>query len=40
MAAQVNVTNKSINITSATGAAGLVLADRQIITTKGWTITG
>jgi hypothetical protein len=40
MAAQGNVTNKSINITSATGAAGLVLADRQIITTKGWTITG
>lgn len=40
IAAQGNVTSKSINITGATGAAGLVLADRQIITTKGWTITG
>jgi hypothetical protein len=40
MAAQGNVVSKTINITSATGAAGLTLANRQIITTKGWTITG
>lgn len=40
MAAQGNVSSKTINITSATGAAGLTLANRQLITTKGWTITG
>jgi hypothetical protein len=40
MAAQPAVSGKTINITSATGAAGLTLANRQIITTKGWTITG
>ena len=40
MAAQGNVVSKTINITLATGAAGLTLANRQIITTKGWTITG
>ncbi len=40
MAAQGNVTSKAINITSATGAAGLTSADRLVITSKGWTITG
>jgi hypothetical protein len=40
MAAQGNVTSKTINITSATGAAGLSAANRLIITSKGWTITG
>lgn len=40
MAAQGNVTSKTINITGATGAAGLTATDRQIITTRGWTITG
>ena len=40
MAAQGPVTSKTINITSATGAAGLTAADRLIVTSKGWTITG
>jgi hypothetical protein len=40
MAAQGNVVSKTINITSATGAAGLTAADRLIVTSKGWTITG
>lgn len=40
MAAQGNVTSKTINITGATGAAGLTAADRLVITSKGWTITG
>jgi hypothetical protein len=40
MAAQGNVVGKTINITSATGAAGLTTANRQIITNRGWTITG
>lgn len=40
MAAQGNVTSKTINITSATGAAGLSAGDRLVITSKGWTITG
>jgi hypothetical protein len=40
MAAQGNVVSKTINITSATGTAGLTLANRQIITNNGWTITG
>ena len=40
MAAQGNVVSKTINITSATGAAGLTAADRLIITSRGWTITG
>jgi hypothetical protein len=40
MAAQGNVTSKTINITLATGAAGLTAADRLIVTSKGWTITG
>jgi hypothetical protein len=40
MAAQGNVSLKVINITSATGAAGLTPANRQIVTLRGWTITG
>lgn len=40
MAAQGNVVTKTINITSATGAAALTAADRLIVTSKGWTITG
>ena len=40
MAAQGNVVSKTINITGATGAAGLTAADRLIVTSKGWTITG
>lgn len=34
------LTGKTINITSATGAAGLTAGDRAIATGKGWTITG
>lgn len=40
MAAQGVVVSKTINITGATGAAGLTPADRAIITSIGWTITG
>lgn len=40
IAAQGNVTSKTINITGAVGAAGLSAADRLVITSKGWTITG
>jgi len=40
IAAQGNVVSKTINITGATGAAGLTAADRLIVTSKGWTITG
>lgn len=40
MAAQGTVVSKTINITGATGAAGLTAADRLIVTSKGWTITG
>ena len=40
MAAQGNVVSKTIRISSATGAAGLTAADRLIVTSKGWTITG
>jgi hypothetical protein len=40
MAAQGSVVSKTINITSATGAAGLTPANRAIITSIGWTITG
>lgn len=40
MAAQGSVTSKTINITGALGAAGLSAADRLVITSKGWTITG
>jgi hypothetical protein len=40
MAAQGNVVSKTINITGATGAAGLTAANRLIVTSKGWTITG
>jgi hypothetical protein len=34
------VTSKTINITSATGAAALTAGERAIATGKGWTITG
>ena len=34
------LTGKTINITSATGAAGLTAPQRAIATGKGWTITG
>jgi hypothetical protein len=40
MAAGPSVIGKTINITSAVGASGLTTTNRQIITTKGWTITG
>jgi len=40
MAAQGAVVSKTIYITTATGTAGLTLANRQIITNNGWTITG
>jgi len=40
MAAQGNVVSKTINITTATGAAGLTAANRLIVTSQGWTITG
>jgi hypothetical protein len=40
MAAQPSVVSKTINITGATGTAGLTSANRLVITSKGWTITG
>ena len=41
IAAQGNVgAGKGINVTGATGAAGLTAADRLIVTSKGWTLTG
>ena len=40
MAAQGSVSSKTINITSATGAAGLSAGNRAVITGIGWTITG
>lgn len=40
IAAQGTVVSKTINITSCTGAAGLTAADRLVLTSKGWTITG
>lgn len=40
MAAQPSVVSKTINITSATGSAGLTPTNRSVITSKGWTITG
>lgn len=40
MAAQGAVVSKTINITASTGAAGLTAANRLIITSLGWTITG
>ena len=40
MAAQGSVSGKTINITNATGAAGLTAGDRLVITSIGWTITG
>lgn len=40
IAAQGNVVSKTINITSCTGAAGLTPANRLVLTSRGWTITG
>jgi hypothetical protein len=40
LAAQGTVTAKTINITGCTGAAGLTTANRAVITSIGWTITG
>jgi hypothetical protein len=40
IAAQGNVVSKTINITGCTGAAGLTAADRLVLTSRGWTITG
>jgi hypothetical protein len=40
IAAQGNVVSKTIDITGTTGAAGLSLANRQVLTSRGWTITG
>jgi hypothetical protein len=41
MAAQgTQATTKTINITTATGTPGLTAADRLIITSRNWTITG
>jgi len=40
IAAQGSVSGKTINITSATGAAGLSPSDRAVLTSIGWTITG
>lgn len=40
IAAQGNITGKTINITSCTGASSLTASDRLILTSKGWTITG
>jgi hypothetical protein len=40
MAAQPAVIGKTINITTATGTAGLTAANRLIITSKGWIIIG
>ena len=34
------IVSKTIDITSATGAAGLSAGDRLVVTSKGWTITG
>jgi hypothetical protein len=40
IAAQGNVSAKTIDITGATGAGGLTAADRLVLTSRGWTITG
>ena len=40
IAAQGTVTGKTINVTGATGAANLTAADKLVLTSKGWTITG
>jgi len=40
MAAQASVVSKTVDITGAVGASGLTAADRLIVTSKGWTITG
>jgi len=39
IAAQGNVTNKTINITGVTGAASLTTPERTVLTSRGWTIT-
>jgi hypothetical protein len=40
LAAQGTATGKTINITGASGAAGLTAGDRTVITSLGWTIIG
>jgi hypothetical protein len=40
IAAQGNVISKTIDISNTVGASGLSLANRQVLTTRGWTITG
>lgn len=40
IAAQGNVTSKTIDITGTVGAAGLSPANRLVLTSRGWTITG
>jgi hypothetical protein len=40
IAAQGNVSAKTIDITGTVGAAGLTAADRLVLTSRGWTITG
>jgi hypothetical protein len=40
IAAQGNVTSKTIDITGTVGAAGLTPANRLVLTSRGWTITG
>jgi hypothetical protein len=40
IAAQGTVTSKTIAITGTVGAAGLTAADRLVLTSRGWTITG
>ena len=40
IAAQGNVVSKTIDITGTVGAAGLSLANKQVLTSRGWTITG
>jgi hypothetical protein len=40
IAAQGTVTTKAIDITGCVGAASLTAANRLILTSKGWTITG
>ena len=40
IAATATTSGKTINITGATGAAGLTAGDRAILTSRGWTITG
>ena len=40
IAAQGNVISKTIDISNTVGASGLSLANRQVLTSRGWTITG